>query len=60
MNKNKLTDDPDYHNKWYHNNRDKILAKMKTKVTCQCGLVVIKTSMRRHLMSKKHNTVMNL
>ena len=35
-------------------NKDKLSVKAKTKVTCECGSVVNKSSLARHKKTKKH------
>jgi hypothetical protein len=39
---------------YYEENKDRILVNQKTKVTCECGSVVNKSSLVRHKRTKKH------
>ncbi len=39
---------------YYEENKDEILQKQKEKITCPCGSDVIKSGIRRHERSKKH------
>lgn len=50
----RVTDDPDYFNRWYRNNRDKVLKKLLTKVTCECSAVVCKAALPKHRTSERH------
>ena len=43
-----------YQKEYREQNKDKILAQQNTKVTCECGAVVNKSSLLRHKKSKKH------
>ena len=48
----------DYRNKnnneKYHNNKEKINEKLKEKATCDCGSVIRKADMSKHLKTIKH------
>lgn len=59
-NMNNLTSDPEYFNKWYHSNKDKILKKLKEKKICECGAVIAKSGMKPHMLSNKHKNLMNI
>ena len=39
---------------WYQANREVILEKLKEKITCGCGSVITKHTIRRHEKSIKH------
>ena len=39
---------------YYENNKEIINFKRKEKITCNCGSLVNKTDLKRHLTSKKH------
>ena len=39
---------------YYEQNKDKILVKAKTKVTCECGSVIVHGKLARHKRTKKH------
>ena len=39
---------------YYENNKDKILEKAKEKITCECGAIITKPYINRHLKSIKH------
>ena len=43
-----------YCKKWYEENRMKHLNYLKSKVKCDCGLMVLRCSLSRHKKSKKH------
>ena len=45
--------------KYYLTNRDEILARWRTKKTCECGCVVNTSAMSRHLNSAKHKKLMD-
>ena len=44
---------------YYENNREKILEKWKTKITCECGCIITKLYLKKHLISDKHLNLMN-
>lgn len=44
----------EYYAKWYQANRDKHLANLKEKVTCDCGSVMNRNCLIRHLKTPKH------
>jgi hypothetical protein len=46
-NKNKIK-------KYYENNKEKILEKYKEKINCECGCIITKYKLSRHIKSKKH------
>lgn len=45
---------PKYDSNYYQNNKQKILANLQTKITCECGSVVSKMHHARHERSIKH------
>ena len=51
QNKDKLLADK---KEYYQQKKNEILAQRNTKVTCECGSVVNKSSLLRHKKSKKH------
>ena len=48
-----------YNDSYYQANREKILNKWRTKVTCECGCTVNVSGMRRHKESVKHQNFVN-
>ena len=44
----------EYHKEYYENNKEKILEQMKEKITCECGCIIKKAGLYRHLTSRKH------
>lgn len=40
--------------RYYEKNKGKIAEKMKETITCECGSVVVKHTLQRHLRSVKH------
>lgn len=51
---------PDYHAKWYSENKDKLHTKMREKVMCECGNMCARNAMHRHLVSKKHRSALEI
>lgn len=47
-----------YNDDYYRSNREEILTKWKTRLTCECGCVVNKSCMIRHKNSAKHKKLM--
>ena len=47
-------DNPEYDKQYYRDNREKIATHKLEKLTCDCGIVVCRSSMARHLKSSKH------
>jgi hypothetical protein len=45
---------------YYHDNKEFILKKNKEKVQCRCGSWVCRVQMRRHVLTKKHEFLMNI
>jgi hypothetical protein len=43
----------------YNLNKDKILERMKEKITCECGDVLTKCNLARHLKTNKHINFIN-
>lgn len=44
---------------YYHDNKEFILKKNKEKVKCGCGAWVCRVQMRRHILTKKHEFLMD-
>lgn len=44
----------EYNAEWYAKNRDKQLAYMRVKMTCDCGKTFNKSSYNKHIMTKVH------
>ena len=44
---------------YYHDNKEFILKKNKTKIECRCGAWVCRVQMRRHALTKKHAFLMS-
>ena len=44
---------------YYKLHRDEILKRNKTKVQCMCGAWVCRVQMRRHVLTKKHEFLIN-
>lgn len=42
------------HKEWYENNKQQIAEKRKEKITCECGCIIRKDSLNRHLKSQQH------
>jgi hypothetical protein len=40
--------------KYHEKNRDKICAKNREKITCECGAVISRSAIRNHRKSKRH------
>lgn len=49
----------EYQIKYKNENKEKILAQAKEKITCECGCIVLKWGLNRHMKSKKHLDLMN-
>ena len=45
---------------YYEKNRDKINARKREKITCECGTEVARNSLPRHLTRKSHQKAMEL
>ena len=45
---------------YYENNKEKILEKWKTKITCDCGCIITKVYLKKHLLSNKHLELINI
>ncbi len=43
-------------NNYRNNNKEKILEKRKEKITCECGCIITKWHLSRHLKSQKHTS----
>ena len=41
-------------NKYYYDNRDKVLSRLRAKDTCICGAVVCHGGMHAHVRTPKH------
>ena len=39
---------------YYNNNKEKILEKSKEKMTCECGCILRKDNLKRHIKSQQH------
>lgn len=51
---------PEYSKKYYEKNRDKILEKARTKVTCElCGGKMTNSSKSKHFLTDKHQTALD-
>jgi len=48
----------EYNDNYYFSNRQKILEGWRTKTTCQCGCILNKSGMNRHLKSARHQKLM--
>ncbi len=48
-----------YYSKWYKKNREKQLAYLSEKVTCDCGASVGRGNMSNHCKTKKHKLLMS-
>jgi hypothetical protein len=44
-----------YFSKWYQENKEKHLNKMKEKMQCECGCIVTRSHLARHKKSNIHN-----
>ena len=44
---------------YYENNKNKISEQKKEKTTCECGCKIVKFSLKRHQILKKHIDIMN-
>lgn len=54
------TEDPNYRKKWYDQNKDILLAKLREKEKCSCGTTISLSSKGPHLNSLKHKTIMEI
>jgi len=45
---------------YYNNNKNIILEKHKEKIQCECGSIINKSDLNKHLKSIKHNNFINL
>lgn len=57
-NKNK-NDILEYHKNYHQQNKDKISENRKINVECECGSIIRKYELNRHLKSKKHQNYIN-
>ena len=46
--------------KWLDKNKSKMLENRKEKITCECGAVIRKDSLARHLLTPKHKIQMQI
>ena len=44
---------------YYNLHKNKLIEKLSEKVTCECGVSVIKSSIYRHIESEKHKRRLN-
>ena len=44
----------EYKKTYWIKNRDKIIEQRKEKTTCECGCIVVKSSLQRHMRTKWH------
>lgn len=56
----KLTEDPEYHKKYYQQNKDVILARVTRKILCECGKSVSYCNIAKHKKTEVHNRVVKL
>jgi len=49
----------EYGKEYYENNKDMIRKRINSKVTCKCGTVIIRNSLKRHERTKKHTDLIN-
>lgn len=47
-----------YNNEWYARNAERVRAKAKKKVICECGMEISKGNLGGHRKSIKHNQIM--
>jgi hypothetical protein len=49
----------EYNHKYYLENKERIMERLKTHIVCECGCAVQKMNMAKHRATKKHITTMN-
>ena len=49
----------EYRKKYYEDSKEAILAKGKVKMTCECGDIICKSALNKHLKTKKHAQKLN-
>jgi len=49
----------EYGKEYYETNKDMIRKRINAKITCKCGSVIIRNSIKRHETTKKHINLMN-
>jgi hypothetical protein len=49
----------EYGKEYYETNKDMIRKRINAKITCKCGSVIIRNSIKRHERNKKHINLMN-
>jgi hypothetical protein len=49
----------EYGKEYYETNKNTILENNREKITCKCGSVIIRNSIKRHERTKKHINLMN-
>jgi|AntAceMinimDraft_1070359.scaffolds.fasta_scaffold71380_2 hypothetical protein len=49
----------EYDKEYYETHKDMIRERINAKITCKCGSVIIRNSIKRHETTKKHINLMN-
>ena len=57
QNKHQLVD---ISKRYYTLNRDKILQKNNRRLLCDCGSIITFCNLKRHFLSNKHQTYLNI
>lgn len=52
-----LSDNPEYHKKWYSKNKNKHLKNMRVVIKCECGKAIRKYGYNKHIQSNKHKNL---
>jgi hypothetical protein len=48
-----------YHKEYYENNKDKIKEYRKIKITCECGCIILKMNIKKHIKTQTHLDLIN-
>src|SRR5579883_1122831 len=46
--------DPEYHRQYYLKNREELLQRLAEPVKCECGRIITRSNISKHLKSKIH------
>ena len=50
----------EYNAAYYQKNKDKIIKRLREKITCTCGRTICKNSLKSHLKTKIHTKYLTL
>jgi hypothetical protein len=53
------TNSKEYYKEWYEKNRKKLLIQIAEPIECECGRIVVKGNISKHIKSKVHQKIMS-